>query len=112
MDTEITLTVDDFVGEIPFKDVPYISIQDAKNKPFYFKDAVVFENKNGKGVHILVEDQNGVNLRVCTHSVPIVSFFEKPKVVDALIAGTPIRGKIINRQSMTSGRIVTALASW
>ncbi len=112
MDTSATLCIDDFVGEIPFQDVPYIDILTARNKPFYILDAVLFENKNGKGVHILVEDQNGVQCRICTHSVPIVSFFEKPKVMDAIIAKTPIRGKIIQRPSKTSGRTVTALASW
>lgn len=52
MDTSATLCIDDFVGEIPFQDVPYIDILTARNKPFYILDAVLFENKNGKGVHI------------------------------------------------------------
>lgn len=75
----------DFKQSAPY-DAEYREIMTLIGQPMTIVDAETFSNKNGKGVHILVQIE-GKEYRLCTHAVALVDLLGKAEVQECLKGG-------------------------
>lgn len=101
--------ISDFKAGNPFPEAEYVELMNIIDKPLTIRDIVPFTNKKGDGVHILVEDADGDELRICTHGGAITDMLSN----DDLIAAAKSEGigpmKFVRRKSEESGNTYIAM---
>ena len=110
-DMSEVFNVSDLKETNPYPDVPFVELNDAKDKNLLAIGAVAFENKSGPGVHILVRDEDGLEFRICTHGMAVVGFFGSERVQNALKKGT-VRFRLADGKSQTTGRPMLKMTDW
>ena len=101
--------ISDFKAGNPFPDAEYVELMQILDKPLTIRGIMPFSNKKGDGVHILVIDGDGDELRICTHGGAITDMLSN----DELIAVAESEGigpmKFVKRKSETSGNVYIAM---
>ena len=75
--------ISDFKSGNPFPEAEYVELQAVLDKPLTIRDIVPFTNKKGAGVHILVEDEDGDMLRICTHGGAVTDMLSSDEIISA-----------------------------
>jgi len=90
--------ISDFKPTNPYPDAEYAELDSILDKQITLIDAEVFENKKGKGAHILAQI-DGKEIRLCTHAVAIADLLAKEELQNALKSGDYIVCKFVKVKS-------------
>lgn len=101
--------ISEFKAGNPFPEAEYVELMNIIDVPLTIRGIVPFNNKKGDGVHILVEDEDGAMLRICTHGGAVTDLLSG----DDIIATAEKEGigpmKFVKRKSEQTGNIYIAM---